>query len=147
MHGDAMDRKTQGEKLSARIIAIATPWIERLGPAPTSLALRFVYETCGAVWNVSRLQDATARETLVGDFRKGVVSAAPSGTENEVRRMFDLLYQRALVAWPEDRRFVARVTVVDVSGGNFRLDVVSVTGHDGSTPIPPDSRRFPLRDV
>ena len=115
-------------KLSARIIAIAGAWIERLGPDPPLLAVEFAYQTCGAVWNASRVEDTTAREGIVRELREGVVSSAPKGVENEVRQLLDVLYERALAAWPEDRRMVANLTVVDLGGGSFRVDVTSVTG-------------------
>ena len=115
-------------KLSARIIAIAGPWIERLGPDPPLLAVEFAYQTCGAVWNASRVEDATAREEIARELREGVVSSAPIGAENDVRQLFDVLYERALAAWPEDRRMVTNLAVVDLGGGTFRVDVASVTG-------------------
>ena len=104
-------RERSQAKLSARIIAIAGPWIERLGPDPPLLAVEFAYQTCGAVWNASRVEGATDREV-----------------ENEVRQLFDVLYERALVAWPNDRRTVGNLAVVGLGGGSFRVDVVSVTG-------------------
>ena len=115
-------------KLSGRIIAIAGPWIERLGPDPPLLAVEFAYQTCGAVWNASRVEDATAREEIVRKLREGVVSAAPTGTENEVEQLFDTLYERAAAAWPDDRRTIANLAVLDLGGGSFRVDVASVTG-------------------
>jgi len=126
--GRTLDREAQRAKLSAMIIAIAGPWIERLGPDPPLPAVEFAYQTCGAVWNASRVQDAMARDAIVRQLRDGVLSSAPQGTETEVRQLFDVLYERALAAWPGDRRIVANLAVVDLGGGYFRVDVASVTG-------------------
>ena len=115
-------------KLSATIIAIARPWIERLGAHPPMPAVEFAYQTCGAVWNASRLEDAIAREEVVRQLRKGVVSAAPKGAETEVRQLFDMLYEPALATSPEDRRMVVNLAVVNLGGGSFRVDVASVAG-------------------
>jgi len=126
--GRTIDREVQRAKLSAMIIAIAGPWIERLGPDPPLPAVEFAYQTCGAAWNASRVQDAMARDEIVRQLRDGVLSSAPQGAETEVRQLFDVLYERALAAWPEDRRMVANLAVVDLGGGSFRVDVASVTG-------------------
>ena len=129
--GETIDREIQGiqqAKLSAIIIAVARPWIERLGADPPLLAVEFACQTCGAVWNVSRLEDAMVREEVVRELREGVVSSAPKGTETEVRQLFDMLYERALAAAPRDRRMVANLAVVNLGGGSFRIDVASVAG-------------------
>ncbi len=68
------------------------------------------------------------REEIVRQLREGVISAAPKGSETEVRQLFDMLYERALAAWPTDRRMVANLAVVDLGSGSFRVDVASVTG-------------------
>lgn len=115
-------------KLSATIIAIARPWIERLGAHPPMPAVEFAYQTCGVVWNASRLEDAIAREEVVHQLREGVVSAAPKGAETEVRQLFDMVYERALATSPEDRRMVVNLAVVNLGGGSFRVDVASVAG-------------------
>ena len=110
------------------IIAVARPWIERLGADPPLPAVEFAYQTCGALWNASRLEDVIAREQVIRQLREGVVSSAPKGTESEVRRLFDMLYERALAASPEDRRMVVNLAVVNLGGGSFRVDVASVAG-------------------
>lgn len=124
----SIDREIERRKLSAMITAIAQPWIERLGRDPPLPAVEFAYKTCGAVWNASRLEDATARKEIVCQLRDGVISAAPKGTETEVQQLFDMLYERALVAWPTDRRMVVNLVVVDLARGSFRVDVASVAG-------------------
>ena len=115
-------------KLSATIIAIARPWIERLGAHPPMPAVEFAYQTCGVVWNATRLEDTIAREDAVRQLRESVVSAAPKGTETEVRQLFNMVYQRALATSPEDRRMVVNLAVVNLGGGSFRVDVASVAG-------------------
>lgn len=116
------------DKRSATIIAVARPWIERLGACPPLPAVEFAYQTCGAVWNVSRLDDAITRQEEARRLRAAVASAAPEGTGTEVRQLCDMLYERALAASPEDRRMVVNLQVVDLGGGSFRVDVASVTG-------------------
>lgn len=115
-------------KLSATIIGIAQPWIERLGVHPPLPAVEFAYQTCGVVWNVTRLEDATEREEAVHQLREGVVSAVPKGAEAEVRQLFDMVYKRALATSPEDRRMVLNLEIVNLGNGSYRVDVASLTG-------------------
>ena len=122
------DREGLPAMLSATIIAVARPWIEYLGANPPWPAVEFAYQTCGAVWNVSRLEDPIGREEEIRRLRSAVVSSAPRGTETEVQQLFDMLYERALASFPEDRRMVVNLAVVNLGGGSFRVDVASMSG-------------------
>lgn len=115
-------------KLSEIIIALARPWVERLGPAPPLPAIEFAYQTCGLVWNVSRLPDPNDRQDLFDKLSQEVVDAAPEGTEQEVSALVNGLYQRAVAQSPKDRRMVVNMEVQDLGGGDFHVLVASASG-------------------
>lgn len=126
------DRKEAGAPdrgtLSAKIIAIAAPWIELLGSDPPLPAMEFAYQTCMMAWNVSRVEDSTERGEIVRQLREGVVASAPKGAGSEVGQLFDLIFERARAAWPEDRRIGVNLAVVDLGDGSVRVDVASMAG-------------------
>ena len=127
---EPMDRDSDvsRDKLSEIMVALAHPWIERLGPAPPLPAVEFAYQACGLVWNVSRLSDSKKRQELFDKVSRQVAGAAPEGTEQEVSALVDMIYRRALVQAPEDRRIVVNMDIQDLGGGDFYVLVASARG-------------------
>ena len=113
------------EKLSAIIVALARPWIERLGSRPPLPAVEIAYQTCAVLWNATRLGDAAVRQAVFDRVSREVAAGAPPGSEATVSELIELLYQRALAAYPEDQRLVVKLHVEDLGDGSVRVDVSS----------------------
>ena len=115
-------------KISEVVLDVARPWIERLGPDPPLPAVEFAYQTCGLVWNVSRVSKAEDREVEFNKVAQEVVAIAPSGTEREMMQLIEELNRRALELYPDDPRIIVNMKVEDLGEGNFHVLVASVHG-------------------
>jgi hypothetical protein len=114
--------------MSEVVVDIARPWIERLGPDPPLPAVEFAYQTCGLVWNVSRLFNAEDREDEFNKVAQEVVAIAPRGTETEMQQLVEELHRRALERYPDDPRIIVNMDVEDLGDGNFHVFVGSAQG-------------------
>lgn len=115
-------------KMSEVLIDIARPWIELLGPSPPLPAMKFAYQTCVLIWNVSRNINTEERED---EFKKAaleVVALTPKGTEAEMHQLIKEVYRRALALYPDDPRIIVDIEVEDLGDGDFHVMVISAQG-------------------
>ena len=112
-------------KISEALIKISKPWIDRIGANPPLGAMKFSYEACGLIWNVSRLSDDKERQDGLNDAVDAIAATAPDVSKLEISLLVEDVYDRALDLYPEDPRIIMNIDVEDLGDGKFHVLVAS----------------------
>lgn len=111
--------------MSEQLGDAAKPWLDRLGGLPNRNELEFIYSIVGAIWNVSCLPEAE-RAAMLTRIEDSVRPALPDVPSDDVAALVREIHARASRLCREDRRYVAKVSVMEMSDGMCHVVVASM---------------------
>ncbi|MBI2859230.1 MAG: hypothetical protein HYX90_09145 [Chloroflexi bacterium] len=118
------------EKTSAKIVDVAQPWVQRLGPDPPLAAMQAVHVFAMTLWNARRVPHEGKAESGMKQLRRWLLESLSDLPQEEVHSLMARMLNRA-ARYDNDWRMVLNVQVERLPEGRFNVNAVGATFSNG----------------
>jgi hypothetical protein len=115
-------------KISGALVAIASPWVENLGPNPPHQEVTAAHIACAQIWNITWLPEAEQKPKL-DEMVDVISSGSPDVPISEVRELVYGTRRRILEQHADDPRKIVAVDVTDLGNGKFHVQAAGLHEH------------------